>query len=181
VAEGSCARRRGGGGAARRIVHRQQAQAAAGAQAGPAGNSGAGELAEALLALEGRVLEVEGERAAALLSAGAAAEGERAARARAEAAEAAAEALQAQLLGSKLSMARLCKQLEDAGVGTVTDALEGEEGGGGEEGGEGGCAPASALDSTTHLAMEFWGAGCAPAAAAAGEAGGGEGDLGLGL
>ena len=131
------------------------------------------------------MLAVEGERAAALLSAGAAAEGERAARARAEAAEAAAEALQAQLLGSKLSMARLCKQLEDAGVGTVTDALEGEEGGEGGEGGGG--ALVSALDSTTHLAMEFWGGGgggdvaCAPAAAAAGEAGGGGSDLGLGL
>lgn len=115
------------------------------------GDDDSGELAAALLHAEARLAALEDERAGALLGARAAAEGERAARHRAAAAELAREDLETQLLGARLSMARLVKQLEDAGVGTVVDAAD--EGG---AAGEAGAAAEQLVGGGAHLAIGFF-------------------------
>jgi hypothetical protein len=133
------------------------------------GEDDSGELAAALLLAEARLTALEDERAGALLGARAAAEGERAARHRAAAAELAREDLETQLLGARLSMARLVKQLEDAGVGTVVDAAD--EGG---AAGEAGAAAEQLVGGGAHLAIGFF---PAPLEEGEGEEGGEEGLL----
>ena len=129
---------------------------------GGSGGAGSNQTALAMLALEARLAEVEDERASALIRAGEALESERDSRKRAAAAELEVEELRSQLLAGKLSMQRLMKQLEDAGVGTIVNATGGSEGAGrwmvdgGLEEGLNASITGSSSNCNNHLALDFF-------------------------